>query len=50
MKITLGTIQFEIYIGLTNKLIYSISVKNKFGGSIGYADSSLLKIFLWWLK
>jgi hypothetical protein len=44
MKI--GKFIFETYIGCTGLKIYSASIRNESGGSLGYADPSLLKV-LW---
>ena len=46
----LGNLKFETYEGCKGDRIFSVSIMNKFGGSIGYADPSLLKVFLWLIK
>lgn len=43
----IGKLVIETYKGYKGDKIYSVSILNKFGGSIGYADPSLLKVFLW---
>lgn len=43
----LGRLIIETYICRTGSRIFSVNILNKFGGSIGYADPSLLKVFLW---
>ena len=48
MKI--GRLIFETYIGCTGKKVFRISVANKYGGSFGYADTSLLKVFWNWCR
>ena len=43
MKIIIGRLIFETYMGITNKKVYSIGLKNKHGGSLQYADTFLIK-------
>jgi hypothetical protein len=42
--------EFQTYPGITGRLVFVISKVNKYGGSVGFADPSLIKVILWWLK
>ena len=43
----LGRLIIETYEGCQGDRIFSVNILNKFGGSIGYSDPSILKVFLW---